>query len=68
MFCSKLGFVFRNVFRLQSYARTYYKQCISLALTLHPRNMAGVPWYDEATEAMRVFQEVATKQDAEVST
>jgi len=53
---SRIGRLFHKVVKLKDKARECYRKCIELALTLTPRNMAGVDWYDEANEALQQLQ------------
>ena len=53
---SGMGRIFNVVFHDHDRAARFFNHSIALALTLHPRNLAGVPWYDAATKFMQEWQ------------
>jgi len=61
---SRLGKIFDKVVKLRDKAKECYKKAIELALSLTPRNMAGVDWYDEVLSAYQKMQQEDTlRQD-----
>jgi len=49
-----------------SMARVNFRRCLELAGTLMPRNFSGVTWFDEATAALRTYQEETMRVTDEV--
>jgi len=54
--CSHTGKIFRVVFHDNVRAKTYYKLCVHLCLSLAPKMMDSEWWYQECIEANKVFQ------------
>jgi len=46
MAASRIGDVFDKVLKLKSRAKDYFKLCMQLAISLHPRNFHGESTYN----------------------
>ncbi|KAI9020397.1 hypothetical protein DFJ74DRAFT_707459 [Hyaloraphidium curvatum] len=61
--CSKIGYIYRNVFKSDAAAEKYYRLALDLAKSMMPRSFAREAWYQETTAAVQAFRD--SKQRAE---
>jgi hypothetical protein len=62
---SRLGRLYRDVMKMPHRAREFFHRALLLAASLQPRNLAGVPWFDEAAGALRELQLERARTDEE---
>lgn len=60
---SRLGHTFSKVLKQPANGHKLYKECIQLVLSLYPRRSDSKPWFIEANEAVRDYQQVMNSRD-----
>jgi hypothetical protein len=60
---SRLGHVMSKVLKQPANGHLRYKECIQLALSLYPRKSDTKPWFVEANQAARDYQDLMNSRD-----
>ena len=60
---SRLGHVLSNVLKQPANGHLRYKECIQLAMSLYPRKSDTKPWFVEANQAVRDYQQLMNSRD-----